>query len=177
MKKRFAHISRCDSGIAILITLAIITILIAVTLEINRRVRAAVATTSVVQNRLLLSQVAASGVHAAMALLVKDRTDSDWDGLHEDWASDEKLDEMCQAMPFGGASLSVHIVDELPTAVTNILYYNPLAHSIVASRNGFYDTYESTFFDPYYYIGSTVAILFIGIAAERYARARILANA
>jgi len=79
-------------------------------------------------------------------------------------------------MPLMLASGVIHIVDELPTPVTNVLYYNPLAHSIVASRNGFFDTYESSFFDPYYYIGSTIALLFIGIVAERYARHRILAS-
>lgn len=79
-------------------------------------------------------------------------------------------------MPLMLASGAIHIVDELPTPIVNILYYNPLAHSIVASRNGFYDTYESSFFDPEYYLGCTAAILFIGVMAERFARHRILAS-
>jgi capsular polysaccharide transport system permease protein len=77
-------------------------------------------------------------------------------------------------MPLMLASGTIHIMDELPSTVRNVLWYNPLAHSVVASRNGFFDVYESSFFDPAYYLGCTAGVLLVGLLAERFARKRIL---
>lgn len=79
-------------------------------------------------------------------------------------------------MPLMIASGTIHTIDSLPSAVVNIIYYNPLAHSVVASRSGFFNVYDSTFYDPYYYLGSTAFVLFLGVVAERYARRRILSS-
>ena len=77
-------------------------------------------------------------------------------------------------MPLFLISGVLHPLHTFPSYVQDLLYWNPLAHAVVASRNGYYDIYEFQFYDPYYFIGFSTATLFIGLAAERFARRRIL---
>ena len=48
-----------------------------------------------------------------MALLVKDKLESNFDSLNEDWANPEKIDELLQEIPFEAGKLAVTITDEL----------------------------------------------------------------
>ena len=77
-------------------------------------------------------------------------------------------------MPLFLISGVLHPLHTFPSYVQDILYWNPLAHAVVASRNGYYDIYEYPFYDPFYFIGFSVTTLFIGLVAERFARRRIL---
>lgn len=77
-------------------------------------------------------------------------------------------------MPLFIISGVMHPIHTFPSYIQDILYWNPLAHAIVASRNGYYDIYEYPFYDPLYFIGFSVTTLFIGLIAERFARRRIL---
>ena len=62
-----------NRGIALLVTISIITVLIAGVLEWNRKVRASVVMSATARDRLTLAAMASSGVQAAMTLLVKDK--------------------------------------------------------------------------------------------------------
>jgi capsular polysaccharide transport system permease protein len=77
-------------------------------------------------------------------------------------------------MPLFLISGVLHPLHTFPSYVQDILYWNPLAHAVVASRNGYFDIYEYPFYDPFYFIGFSVTTLFIGLVAERFARRRIL---
>jgi capsular polysaccharide transport system permease protein len=77
-------------------------------------------------------------------------------------------------MPLFLISGVLHPIHTFPSYVQDILYWNPLAHAVVASRNGYFDIYEYPFYDPYYFVGFSVTTLFIGLVAERFARRRIL---
>lgn len=114
-----------NRGIALLITISVTTILIAAALEYNRRARFAVVSAAAARDRLTLSYMATSGVHAAMALLVKDKSESNSDTLQEDWANPEKIDEMLQEIPFENGKLSVTITDELSKIQVNALVSFP----------------------------------------------------
>jgi len=114
-----------NQGIALLITISITTILVAAALEFNRRARFAVVSAAAARDRLTLSYMAASGVQAAMALLAKDKLESDSDTLQEDWANPEKIDEMLQEIPFENGKLSVTISDELSKIQVNALVSFP----------------------------------------------------
>lgn len=70
-----------NRGIALLITISVTTILVAAALEYNRRARFAVISTAAARDRLTLSYMASSGVHIAMALLAKDKSESNFDSL------------------------------------------------------------------------------------------------
>jgi general secretion pathway protein K len=114
-----------NRGIALLITISVTTILVAAALEFNRKARFSVVSAAATRDRLTLSYMAASGVHAAMALLVKDKLESNTDTLQEDWANPEKIDELLQEIPFENGKLSVTITDELSKIQVNALVSFP----------------------------------------------------
>ena len=118
-------IARNNRGIALLITISVTTILVAAALEYNRRARFEVISTAAVRDRMTLSYVASSGVHTAMALLIKDKAESNFDSLQEDWANPEKIDEILQEIPFDSGKLSVVITDELGKIQVNALVAFP----------------------------------------------------
>ena len=122
---KWLPILRNDRGIALLITIAVTTILVAATLEYNRRARVAVISTAAARDRLTLSYMAHSGVHMAMALLIKDKSESNFDSLQEDWAIPEKIEELLQEIPFDAGKLSVAITDELSKIQLNALVKFP----------------------------------------------------
>jgi len=114
-----------NRGIALLITISITTILVAAALEYNRRARFEVLATAATRDRLTLAYMASSGVHTAMALLIKDKSDSSFDSLQEDWANPEKIEEILQEIPFEDGKLSVSITDELGKIQVNALVNFP----------------------------------------------------
>jgi general secretion pathway protein K len=114
-----------NRGIALLITISVTTILVAAALEYNRRARFEVISTAAARDRLTLSVAASSGIHVAMALLIKDKGESQIDSLQEDWANPEKIDEILQEIPFENGKLAVKITDELGKIQVNALVRFP----------------------------------------------------
>ncbi|MFN2199351.1 MAG: general secretion pathway protein GspK, partial [Anaerolineales bacterium] len=60
-----------------------------------------------------------------MALLIKDKTESNFDSLQEDWANPEKIEEILQGIPFENGKLAVVISDELGKIQVNALVQFP----------------------------------------------------
>ena len=114
-----------NSGIALLMTLSIITLLMVTTLELHRRVRSALLVSDTDKNRFTLGQVATSGIHVGMALLIKDKEDGDIDSIQEDWADKEKVDELLLELPFEQGVPEVTITDELGKIQANALVKFP----------------------------------------------------
>jgi general secretion pathway protein K len=114
-----------EAGMALLIAITIITIVIAGALELNRKVRSAVFSAGTTRDRVMLSNMTSSGVNAAMALLVKDKKESDVDSLQEDWANPEKIMEVIGDIPFEKGKLEVNIIDELGKIQVNALVKFP----------------------------------------------------
>jgi len=112
-------------GIALLITLTVITLLIAATVELNRRARASVYATAAARDRLILSQILMSGVHVAFAMLVEDKKDNQIDSLQEDWANEEKIETLLKALELGEGELTVRISDERSRIQVNALVNFP----------------------------------------------------
>ena len=119
------ELARNNRGIALLITISVTTILVAAALEYNRRARFAVISTAADRDKMSLSYVASSGVHIAMALLVKDKLESNFDAFNEDWANPEIIDELIQEIPFDEGKLTVAITDELSKIQVNALVNFP----------------------------------------------------
>jgi general secretion pathway protein K len=127
-----------ERGIALLMTLAFIALAISLAVATNRQSRLAIEDTDAVRNRLVTEQMAAAGVHGAMAILVQDRYDSETDHLKETWADPEKLKEALQAVTFEDGRLEVHITDEMARIQINALVdfpesrrFNPLQQQIM----------------------------------------------
>ena len=118
-------IARNRRGIALLVVVSVTTILVATALEYNRRARFTLISTAAMRDGITLSQMAASGVHVAMAMLIKDKSESNTDSLLEDWADTAKIDEILQEIPFESGEISVKISDEMGKIQANALVAFP----------------------------------------------------
>ena len=114
---------------ALLITLTVITLLVVTTMELNRRARATVIATAAVRDRHRLSEILTSSVHAAMAMLVEDKKNSEADSIQEDWADPEKVQIILQSIPFDDGKVEVTISDELSRIQLNALVNFPDSHT------------------------------------------------
>ncbi len=108
-------------GIALLMTIAITTVLVTAALELNRQVRATVEATATARDYLTLTHIASSGIEVGMAMLAKDRYGSRTDSVQEDWADPDKIGELLQEIPFEAGSLALTISDELGKIQVNAL--------------------------------------------------------
>lgn len=136
-----------DRGIALLLVISVTTILIATALEYNRRARFALLSAAAARDRLTLSQMATSGIHAAMALLAKDRAESNIDSLQEDWANPDKISELLAEIPFDDGALSVTISDEMGRIQVNALVAFPDSRSFNDSQRRLLERYFNLFQD------------------------------
>jgi general secretion pathway protein K len=130
-----------NRGIALLITISIMTVLIAGVLEWNRKVRKSVVVSATARDRVTLSHMAASGVHAAMTMLIKDKMDSDSDSLQEDWANAEKIDEAVRQIPFEDGAVTFKITDEFGKIQINALVQYPEGQQFNEAQRGLWDRF------------------------------------
>jgi len=64
-------------------------------------------------------------------------------------------------------------IDSVPTALRNILLYNPIVHAIELVRDGWFPGYQTRHIDPWYPAGWILVLLFFGLSLERVARRRL----
>jgi len=114
-----------NHGIALLITLSITTVLIAVSLELRRNAGSAVMTTAAARDRLTLLHISSSGINAAMAMLIKDKKESEIDSMQEGWADPEEIIEVLNDIPFEDGKVTVSISDELSRIQVNAIVRFP----------------------------------------------------
>ena len=120
-----AKIIMNNRGIALLVTLTVITIIIVSALEMNRRMRSAVFSSAATRDRMTLFHMASSGVHAAKALLIKDKNNSNSDSLQEEWADPDEIEEILKDIHFDDGKITLHISDELGKIQINSLVEFP----------------------------------------------------
>jgi general secretion pathway protein K len=114
-----------NRGVALIITLSIITVLVVTTLELNRKARSSIYVSSAFRERIQLKQMAMSGVHAALALLIKDKENSDIDSIQEDWANPEKMEALLMEIPYDYGRVRMSVADELGKIQVNALVKYP----------------------------------------------------
>ncbi|HHP7233286.1 MAG TPA: type II secretion system minor pseudopilin GspK [Desulfobacterales bacterium] len=112
-------------GMALLITLTVISLLMITTVELNRRTRSDVQSTAIARDRYMISEMLTSGVHLALALLAEDRRDSEADSLQEDWADPDKIQSLLQSIPFDQGEIALQISDERSRVQVNALVKFP----------------------------------------------------
>ena len=112
-------------GMALLLALGVITILLATALEFHRQVRTSLALTGVTRDRALLREIAHSGIHLAMAILLKDRNETETDTLQEGWADSEFLAAAVSELDFDRGKLTINIEDEMGRLQINALVKPP----------------------------------------------------
>jgi general secretion pathway protein K len=123
LRIKFTHGN--NRGIALLVTLAVITVLVTSTIELHKRKRTAVLASAASRDRMKLVQMANSGIHIAMAMLVRDKMDTEIDSLQEDWANPGKRQELLADFPFDDGSVAFEISDERARIQVNALVALP----------------------------------------------------
>lgn len=128
-----------ESGIALVITLAIIAAILSAAVFINTKVRNDFEAAAVSRDRGQMRAMASSGINAAISILVKDRKESNIDSIQEDWASESYLEGVCQALPFEKGRIHLRISDEKAKIQVNALvrypearYYNEIQQAFWA---------------------------------------------
>ncbi len=132
---------RDNRGIALLVTLTVITIIIVSALEMNRKMRSAVISSASTRDRITLLQMASSGIHAANAVLVKDKYNSNSDSLQEEWTDPEEINKILEDIPFDGGKITVEISDELGKIQINSLVNYPEVRDFNESQRILWDRF------------------------------------
>jgi general secretion pathway protein K len=76
-----------NKGMALLMTILVISLILVMTLRFNRSIRASLTSASNLQNGVALDYMAKSAFNAARAVLSVDAAESGVDTLHENWAN------------------------------------------------------------------------------------------
>lgn len=76
-----------NRGMALLMTVLIISLILVITLRFNRSMRSSLTNASNLQDNVALDYMAKSIFNAARAVLSVDAADNNYDSLHEDWAN------------------------------------------------------------------------------------------
>ncbi|MCF8068677.1 MAG: general secretion pathway protein GspK [Desulfobacterales bacterium] len=114
-----------NRGVALLITISVAAILITVAMTLNKSVRHTVMTTANTRDHYKMLNMATSGIHAAMAILIKDRAESEIDTIQEDWAIPEKVAAITDTLLFDDGKVTVRISDELSRIQVNSIVTYP----------------------------------------------------
>ncbi len=126
-----------NRGIALIITLTVITIIIAVALELNRQMRSAVISAAATRNHVSLSHMVDSGVEVGKAILAKDKTDTLNVSVQDEWANPERIEQYLAQLPFENGYITLEITDERSRLQLNALVafpegrdFNPPQHAL-----------------------------------------------
>ncbi|MDX1775187.1 MAG: type II secretion system minor pseudopilin GspK [Desulfobulbales bacterium] len=87
MKKSMFDILNNNRGMALLMTVLIISLILVITLRFNISTRASLTSASNLQDNVALDYMAKSILNASRAILSVDAAESSFDSLHEDWAN------------------------------------------------------------------------------------------
>ncbi len=114
-----------NKGIALILTLSVIVVLVAVTFELNWQLQRSVTGAAVMRDRLVMMQMINSGVDIAQAILIQDKNKSEIDSVQEDWANPEKITAYLSQIPFENGKIQVIISDERGRIQVNALVLYP----------------------------------------------------
>ncbi len=110
-----------ESGMALLVVLAVISVLLVAALQLARTTGESAMATGNAADRFLAREKAMAGIHLAMALLAEDGAASDIDSVQEDWARPEQLAKAVEAMGYDSKTMGIEITDELGKLQINAL--------------------------------------------------------
>ena len=147
-----------NRGIALIVTLTLITLLVTLSLELNRQIRGSVIDSAMFRDRTTLRHMLRSGVNIAEGLLVRDKQDTEVDSVQEDWAHSETIEPYLSELPFDEGELTVEISDEMARIQVNALVAFPDKKALNESQNKLWSRFirlmlarqeesETSFFD------------------------------
>ncbi len=99
-----------NRGMALLITLLIVSLIMALTIQFNRSMRSDLYAATNMKDSLKLNYVAKSGINIARALLEYDGGENNIDTLHELWANNSLWAQFSESL-FDEGSLATSVID------------------------------------------------------------------
>ena len=110
-----------ERGMALFMTLALALVIVSLVVGLSAMARQDAEFTRAVSERIMVREMAVSGIHLAMAVLAEDRNISSSDHLEEDWANADVLAELVRELGFEPGALTVAITDERSRLQVNAL--------------------------------------------------------
>lgn len=110
---------------AVILALSVVLLLVTAALELHISERNNMFNAAVMRDRTTLTEMSASGIHLGMAMLIKDRLDSEADSLQEDWADEQTIGSLLEDLPFDQGKLELKIIDEMSKIQINALVQFP----------------------------------------------------
>jgi general secretion pathway protein K len=141
---------------AVVMAVAVVLLVTTAALELHVNERNNLLNAAGMRDRITLDQMAASGVNLAMAVLVKDRMDSESDSLQEDWADPETMATLVEELPFENGKLEVKITDELAKIQINALVDFPGATAFNEKQHQLWDRFAGNLLSVYELLGDEV---------------------
>ncbi|NOY69511.1 MAG: general secretion pathway protein GspK [Deltaproteobacteria bacterium] len=114
-----------NRGIALLITLSVVTIMVTVTVALNRRMRNSITDAAVSRDRIIMTHMIDSAVNMACVILAKDKREGPADSLQDDWADPEVVADYLAQIPFDDGEIRMLISDERARLQINALVSYP----------------------------------------------------
>jgi len=105
-----SKILKDNRGIALLLTILVISLIVPFTLQFNMSMRSELEAAANLRDGIKLSYIAKSGFHYALAVLYMDATETTFDTLLEDWADESTLSSTSSSL-FEDGRFDVKIVD------------------------------------------------------------------
>jgi general secretion pathway protein K len=134
-------ISFNQSGVALLITITVLFVIVALVSEVNRNVMASIDRAHMGMERARLGEMAASGVYIGIALLMEDKRTTEEDSVQEAWADQEKVKELLAGLALGDGETTLTVTDELGKIQVNALVSYPDGKEFNAEQKSLWDSF------------------------------------
>lgn len=148
-----AVLHKGQRGMAVVMAVAVVLLITTAALELHVNERTNLLNAAGMRDRITLDQMAASGIHLAMAVLVKDRMDSESDSLQEDWADPETMATLVEELSFEKGKLEVKITDELSRIQINALVDFPGATAFNKNQHQIWERFAGNLLSVYELLG------------------------
>jgi general secretion pathway protein K len=130
-----------QNGVALLITITVLFVIVALVSEVNRNVMASIGRAHLGMERARLGEMATSGVYVGIGLLMEDKRTTEEDTIHEIWADQETIKEIFSGLSLGEGDVSLTITDELGKIQVNALVSYPDGKEFNPAQKSLWDSF------------------------------------
>lgn len=138
---------------AVIMALSVVLLMVTAAMELHMDERDNMIQAAALRDRATLVEMATSGIHLGMAVLVKDRNDSETDSLQEDWADEESLATLMEQIPFEQGEVKITITDELGKIQINSLVVFPEGRAFNESQYQLWERFSNQLLNLYQVLG------------------------
>ncbi|MCP4022577.1 MAG: general secretion pathway protein GspK [Desulfobacteraceae bacterium] len=130
-----------EKGMALFVTLAVISVLVAAAIHLGKTTGASVLLTIKGIERFEAEQAALSGIHFARLVLMQDAALNERDSIQETWSNPELLSQALERLGFEKESITLSINDELGKICVNSLIYEFPGSQLNSSQRKVWEKY------------------------------------